>query len=91
MLGVVLVVVPLLLGGLLQGRALNDPGVAFMDTLRPGLMALRISTLGDLLLVAGHAALLINFALAALRYGWTLKARAAAVFAPAPMAMEGRR
>ena len=87
----VLIVLPLLLGGLLQGRALNDPGVAFMDTLRPGLMALRISTLGDLLLVAGHAALLLNFVLAGLRYCRTFKARAVAILSSAPIPMEGRR
>lgn len=91
MLGVALVVLPLLLGGLLQGRALNDPHIVFMDTLRPGLMALRISTLGDLLLVAGHAALVLNFVLAGLRYGGTFKARAAAILSPVPIAAEGRR
>ena len=65
--GVLLYAMPMVLGGLLQGRALNDPGVAFMDTLRPGLMALRIGTLGDLLLVVGHAALSLNFLAAGVR------------------------
>lgn len=84
-LGVTLIAVPLLLGGLIQGRALNDPSVAFMDTLRPGLMALRISTLGELLLVAGHAALLFNFVLAGLRWCWKVKDRTAVLLAPAPL------
>ena len=66
--GVTLYVLPLVLGGLLQGRALQDPAIPFMDTLRPGLMALRISTLGDVLLVTGHAALMLNFVLAGARY-----------------------
>jgi cytochrome c oxidase cbb3-type subunit 1 len=72
-IGVLLIAVPLLLGGLLQGRALNDPNNAFMDTLRPGLMALRISTLGDVLLVVGHVALMFNFLLAGARFCLRLK------------------
>jgi cytochrome c oxidase cbb3-type subunit I len=59
-LGVSLYVFPMLLGGIAQGRALQDPAVLFADALRPGLMALRIATLGDLLLLVGHLALLFN-------------------------------
>jgi cytochrome c oxidase cbb3-type subunit I len=82
-IGVILFAIPLLLGGLIQGRALNDPNVAFMDTLRPGLMALRISTLGDVLLVAGHLALMFNFVLAGARYCRSLKDRVTPVLATA--------
>jgi cbb3-type cytochrome oxidase subunit 1 len=77
--GIVLYVVPMLLGGLMQGRAL----------LRPGLMALRISTLGDISLLAGHAALMANFLLAGLLYLRSVKERTAPV--PAGAAVEVRQ
>jgi cytochrome c oxidase cbb3-type subunit I len=63
-LGISLYVLPLLLGGIAQGRAMQDPAIAFTDALRPGLMALRIATLGDVLLLCGHVALLSNVLLA---------------------------
>jgi cbb3-type cytochrome oxidase subunit 1 len=50
----------LALGGLLQGQVLTHPDSAFLDSLRPGLMALRLSTLGDSLLLVGHTALFLN-------------------------------
>jgi cytochrome c oxidase cbb3-type subunit I len=62
-IGISLYVLPLLIGGIVQGRAMQDPGILFTDALRPGLMALRIATLGDLLLLCGHVALLGNFVL----------------------------
>jgi cytochrome c oxidase cbb3-type subunit 1 len=73
--GVVLYGLPMLLGGLVQGMALMNPEVPFMDTLRPGLMALRISTLGDISLIAGHLALMANFLLAAFQYCRSLRDR----------------
>ncbi len=88
-IGWVVYVAPLLVGGLLQGRALNNPALAFMDTLRPGLMGLRISTLGDVLLVFGHAALVLNFVLAGVRYCRELTSRAQAVLV-SPVAEGGR-
>jgi cytochrome c oxidase cbb3-type subunit 1 len=66
--GVALYVLPMLLGGWIQGVALLNPEKPFMDTLRPGLMALRISTLGDISLLVGHLALMANFLLAAFQY-----------------------
>lgn len=63
-LGIVCYAVPMLVGGLVQGLAIQNPAVVFTDALRPGLMALRIATLGDLLLVVGHVALLGNLSLA---------------------------
>jgi cytochrome c oxidase cbb3-type subunit 1 len=59
--GLALYLISLAVGGVLQGRTLNDPNVAFMDTLKPVLMFFRLSTLGDLLLLAGNLALLLNF------------------------------
>jgi cbb3-type cytochrome oxidase subunit 1 len=58
--GVLTQALPLLLGGWLQGGRLNDPSVDFMQTLGPALMALRVSYLGDLLLLAGHVAFVAN-------------------------------
>jgi cytochrome c oxidase cbb3-type subunit 1 len=66
-IGLLLCVVPLLGGGVAQGRALNDAARPFLDAFRPGLMALRISTLGDILLLVGNVALLLNFILAGVR------------------------
>ena len=68
MTGLALSVAALASGGLAQGRGLNDPEVAFLEALRPGLMALRLSTLGDLLIFAGQLALCLN--LAAALVGW---------------------
>ena len=61
LLGLAFYVIPLAVGGVLQGLALNDPNVAFMDRLKPALMFFRVSTLGDLMLLAGNLALLLNF------------------------------
>jgi len=66
--GLVISVAALALGGVLQGQALNHPESAFLDSLRPGLMALRLSTLGDTLLLVGHVALFLNLAGAV--FGW---------------------
>ena len=58
--GILLQSVPLVVGGWLQGRRLADPSVAFLDAWKPGLMFLRISTLGDLLMLLANGALLLN-------------------------------
>ena len=64
-LGIILEVVPLVLGGILQGLYLNDPNKPFMEALRSSLMFFRISTLGDLLIAAGNVLLALNV-------GWLL-------------------
>jgi cytochrome c oxidase cbb3-type subunit 1 len=69
--GILLQALPLVVGGVLQGRKLDDPSIAFLDASRAGLMFLRLSTLGDLLLVAANAALLGNFVWALARRGRT--------------------
>jgi cytochrome c oxidase cbb3-type subunit 1 len=58
--GVALMVVPLVLGGILQGFKLNDAQVPFLSVVRSTIPFLGMSTLGGLLLLAGSAALLIN-------------------------------
>jgi len=59
-LGILLVVLPLAIGGLVQGLKLRDPNAAFMDISKSTLMFLRASTLGDLLIAFGHIIFLIN-------------------------------
>lgn len=59
--GIVLYVVPLLVGGILQGLALNKASVPFLEVMKSSLVFLRISTLGDVLMAAGNLALTLNF------------------------------
>ena len=64
-LGIVLYAAPLLLGGIQQGLALNDPNKPFTDASRSSLMFFRVSTLGELLIALGNIALAFNL-------GWLL-------------------
>src|SRR6266516_4445967 len=59
-LGIALYVSSLALGGVLQGRALNDPNKSFLDALHIGLLFYRVSTLGDMLMAAGNGLLALN-------------------------------
>jgi cytochrome c oxidase cbb3-type subunit 1 len=59
-LGTILYVGPLAIGGVLEGRRMNDATVAFLDASKPALPFLRVSTLGDLLMALGHLLLLVN-------------------------------
>jgi len=58
--GVLLYVVPLLIGGVEQGLKLRDPQVAFASANGVTLLFLRVSTLGQVLLLAGSLCLLLN-------------------------------
>ena len=78
--GVALTVIPLVLGGLLQGFQLNNPKVPFLDTLKTTLMVTGMTTLGELLFLAAHAAFVINVVRVANRY---YEAKAAAAYAAA--------
>lgn len=66
--GVVISVLALALGGVAQGLKLNDPGVGFMEGLKTALMFYRLSTLGDLLILAGHLLLAVNLGRLAVRW-----------------------
>ncbi len=68
--GLFLIVIPLMIGGVLQGRKLANPDLAFVEVSRSTLMFLRVSTLGDLLLLAGHALFLLNFGIFVQRLCW---------------------
>jgi cytochrome c oxidase cbb3-type subunit 1 len=59
-LGILLIILPLALGGVLQGLKLKNPDVAFTEISKVGLHFLRVSTLGDLMIALGHVFLLIN-------------------------------
>ena len=61
-LGVLLSTIPLAVGGLAQGVQLNHPRVPFMDLTRATLPFLRVSTLGDTLVLLGNVLLLLNLA-----------------------------
>lgn len=58
--GLVLVVVPLAIGGMVEAGKLRDASVPFADVIKSTLPFLRITTIGELLLLAGHGVLLAN-------------------------------
>jgi cytochrome c oxidase cbb3-type subunit 1 len=77
-IGVVLLVVPLLLGGLMEEFKLQNASQPFLLVTRSTLPFLRVSTIGDLLLLIGHLFFLTN--LVGLTLGF-YRARAAAAYA----------
>jgi cytochrome c oxidase cbb3-type subunit 1 len=58
--GLMLIIVPLAVGGLVQGLNLQDPAVDFLKISRTTLTFLRASTMGDVLLAAGHLLFAVN-------------------------------
>jgi cbb3-type cytochrome oxidase subunit 1 len=77
-LGVLFIVAPLAIGGILEGFRLAEPAIAFLDIFKFTLIFLRVSTLGDLLIAIGHVIFLVNLC-------WLVnefyRARAEAVYA----------
>ncbi len=61
-LGLLLSIVPLALGGVVQGQAMNLHEAGFLDVMLGTLPYLRASTTGDLLLAVGNLLLLLNLA-----------------------------
>ena len=91
-LGVVLYVVPLLIGGVEQGLKLRDPSVAFAQASGATLLFLRISTTGQILLLLGSLCLLLNILVMTLQWKLGLaKTILAAVTAPLPSPTAGLR
>ena len=81
--GVLLFVVPLAIGGVVQGMKLNDTQVAFLDATRATLVFFRISTTGLLLLLLGNLLFALNIFSLTFLWKWSLlKALLAAVKAP---------
>jgi cytochrome c oxidase cbb3-type subunit 1 len=61
-LGILIYALPLALGGIQQGRALDDKTKSFMEVMTGTLMPLRISTTGDFLMLVAHIVFLLNLA-----------------------------
>src|SRR5439155_8508173 len=61
-LGILLIVVPLSIGGIVQGLNLQDAHIPFVEVSRGTLPFLRASTMGDLLIAAGHVIFFVNVA-----------------------------
>jgi cytochrome c oxidase cbb3-type subunit 1 len=59
-IGIILVVVPLAIGGVVQGMKLNHPQIAFVDLTKATLPFLRASTTGELLIAFGHLLFALN-------------------------------
>jgi cytochrome c oxidase cbb3-type subunit I len=66
--GIALFALPLVVGGVLQGIKLNHPSVPFLEIAKLTLHFLRLSTLGEMLLLFGHLLLLGNIAVLSVRY-----------------------
>ena len=58
--GMVLLVLPLAAGGILQGIKLQNPSVVFPEIMKFTLHFLRVSTIGELLIMAGNVVFLGN-------------------------------
>jgi cytochrome c oxidase cbb3-type subunit 1 len=67
--GLVLAVVPLAIGGVVQGFKLQDPAVPFDQVVKATMPFLRASTVGDLSLAVGNVLFLVNVAGLVCRYG----------------------
>jgi cytochrome c oxidase cbb3-type subunit 1 len=59
-IGIVLLALPLALGGVREGMHWNDPTISSVYVAKAMLPFLRASTLGELLILAGHLLLLLN-------------------------------
>ena len=69
-LGVLLYVIPLGIGGIVQGSALEQSGSGFMQAADSSLVFTRIATLGDVFLLIGHLALFFNLGVLYYRYAF---------------------
>ena len=86
MYGVVLLVLPLAIGGVEQGMKLNNFNIAFMDTTKAMLPFLRISTIGLLLILLGNSLFALNiFAMTFIWEKSLVKKAFAIVTAPLPV------
>jgi cytochrome c oxidase cbb3-type subunit 1 len=70
LIGIVLLVVPLAIGGVIQGSKLQNPNVAFADTTKAMLPFLRVSTTGLLLMLLGNLLFFAN--VMGLTFRWKL-------------------
>jgi len=81
--GILLYVVPLVIGGVEQGLKWRDAQIAFADISAMALLFFRISTTGQLLILLGSLCLLLNVLVMTMHWKLgLLKAAIAAVKAP---------
>lgn len=66
--GTLIFSLPLIVGGIAQGLKLADANVAFLDTTKAALMAFRLSTLGETMLLLGNLIFLFNIGWAIVSY-----------------------
>jgi cbb3-type cytochrome oxidase subunit 1 len=66
--GTLVFALPLVLGGIAQGLKLADPNIAFLDTAKAAMMAFRLSTLGETMLLLGNLIFLFNLSAAIVSY-----------------------
>ena len=84
LLGILLTVVPLAIGGIVQGLELQNATIPFTEVVKATLPFLRVSTLGDVLIALGHICFLANLAGLVARFS---RARATAAYAAATAEM----
>jgi len=78
--GIVLIVLPLAVGGIVEGMMLQNPNNAFLKIAKVSLMFFRLTTLGDILILLGHLGFAFNVIRLVRRF---YQARAAAAYAAA--------
>ncbi|HZV35279.1 MAG TPA: cbb3-type cytochrome c oxidase subunit I [Verrucomicrobiae bacterium] len=74
--GILLYCVPLAIGGILQGLGMNDAAKPFSEVMNSSLVFLRISTIGDFLMLLANCLLLLNLIRIHVRAGRTVAAAA---------------
>jgi cytochrome c oxidase cbb3-type subunit 1 len=67
--GVLLLALPLAVAGVVEGILLRDPTLPFLNVMNSSVRFLRLSTLGDLLILAGNIIFLLNLSGVTLRLG----------------------
>lgn len=67
-IGIILFVLPLAIGGIIEGVKWNDPSVPAVEVAKLSLNFLRISTIGELLVLVGQLLLLANLIGLSVRY-----------------------
>ena len=66
--GILLLAVPLAIGGIVQGGKLNHPAIAPVDVAKATLPFLRASSTGEVLILLGHLLLAFNIIALSVRY-----------------------
>lgn len=83
-IGIILYVVPLTIGGFLQGRAMNNPEIPFLQTVVLTKKYLLTRSVAGSLMALGHLALVVNFA-------WLLARCFGPYRQPAPMILQSTK